>query len=961
MDRFQSTGFSRRLALMGASALALSGALAVSPTAYAQSKPPAAGVVEEVIVTGSRVITNGNNSPTPVTVSTAEDLLKAQPAGVIQGLNALPALIGSVNSTSSNQQGGYNLLNLRGVGFLRGLFLYDGRRIGPTQGATGLFTGSVDLDVIPQLLLKRVDVVTGGASAVYGSDAVSGVVNFITDNNFNGIKANASYGISTYSDDRKLNLGVAAGRELFGGRGHVEASFEHYDAPGVAGREARSATAGDYMVQGSSPSALAAGFAQGTVQNPLILTSGSVLSTATYGGMINSGPLANLMFAQQRVLSPFVNGAPTGTGGVQIGGSGAKYTRSTIVAAQRNDRFFARFDYAFSDAVHGYVQGNSSQYSDGYTGQNVFLNRVTLGYNNPFLQGVTSPVAIPTTGTFTFSKMEEGLPNYQFQSHEYYYVAAAGLDGTLGKYKWNLDFQHTDSNFHLRANTNVNAGRLYAALNAVVNPANGQIVCNAALVNPATYGGCVPLNLFGPGAESAAAIAYVERASHSVTRNTNDEVTATIAGSPFSTRAGAVNMAVSGDFRRLTYGVVSDSSALTPVDCVGIQFNCTSSTTMNLTNLITPLNTVDETVGEVAVEADIPILSGLSFADQFNINAAARYTNYSTSGSVVTWKIGGTWRINDQLTLRATRSRDIRAPSLSDLYNPPTPLPKNYSDFLTGQSGLVLDYSEGNANLQPERADTSTAGVVWRPAAISGLSLAIDAYRILINDALGSIDASAPSTAATCRASGGASPVCALYTRPFPYSNTTPANYPTRLATQSLNIAAVDTYGADFEVNYATNLASRPLSARVLFTWQPHLYYDNGPLGIVDVGGAADGVTGLPATSSLKLIANATYQITDKLSLFLQERWRGPLRQNGSKSIYYAIGKLESVAYTDFTATYSVTRTLTAYFNVQNLFNKAPPPWASSGATLQMNYLGGYAASDDLEGRYYTLGFRLKM
>ena len=288
----------------------------------AEASEDAATKGGDIVVTGSRLIRNGNNSPTPVTIASTQDLLETQPNSVINGLNTLPGLLGSLSTTSNVNSGGYNTINLRGVGTLRALVLYDGHRVGPTQGGINASSaGAVNVDVIPQMLLQRVDVVTGGASAVYGSDAVSGVVNFITDTKFEGLKANAQSGISTYGDDRKINLGIAYGRKLFGDRGHIEFSYEYRDAPGFD-RADRRFFDPIYTEQGS----VVGGGTPGTAGNPFQLTTGAILGTSSFGGLINTGPLSNLNFKQNGVLSPFVRGTATGTMGVEIGGDGAYYT-----------------------------------------------------------------------------------------------------------------------------------------------------------------------------------------------------------------------------------------------------------------------------------------------------------------------------------------------------------------------------------------------------------------------------------------------------------------------------------------------------------------------------------------------------------------------------------------------------------------------------------------------------------
>ena len=921
----------------------------------------------DVVVTGSRVIRNGNNSPSPVTIASTQDLLETQPNSVVNGLNTLPGLLGSLSTTSNVNSGGYNTINLRGVGTLRALVLYDGHRVGPTQGGINASSaGAVNVDVIPQMLLQRVDVVTGGASAVYGSDAVSGVVNFITDTKFNGFKANLQSGISTYGDDRKINAGVAYGRRLFDDRGHVEFSYEFRDAPGF-GRAARRFFDPIYTEQGS----VVGGSTPGTAGNPFKLTTGAILATSSFGGLVNTGPLSGLNFTQNGILTPFVHGTATGTSGVEIGGDGAYYTRSTAGASQRVHQAFGRFDYDLTDDIRFYAQGAYTHLDQAYTQQNLLLNRVAIGYNNAYLSTlqpqyqtiIRAQLAAAPAGTnpsFLLSKLDTAFPNFRIEASQNYYMAAGGLKGKAGRFDWSVDYYHTDSRLRLRNVSNIDTGRLYAALNGVVGP-TGQIVCNAALVNPSVYGGCIPLNVFGPTSESAAAIAYIQRQTQNTQRYTTNDVSGTLGGALFSLPAGPVNVALNGEYRKLTYSVSSNATPSDPVSCTGVQFNCTATTAPYLGGSTAIRTPVKQEVAEGAIEADIPILANVRFVQAFNINGAARYTHYDTSGSVATWKVGATWKVDDAITLRATRSRDIRAPNLTDLFAPATFTPSNYLDLHTNTSGLINRFSQGNSSLRPEKADTLTAGVVLRPGFIPGFSLAVDYYRIEINQAIVIIDPFQTTTQATCEASGGTSPVCALYIRPLPFSNTTGANYPTQLVTQALNVASVNTEGVDFEANYDARIADRALSVRALVNWQPHLRYNNGPNGIFDIGGAADGVGGLPPIPSVKVVASAAYEVVPGVRLRVQERWRSALRQNGAPTLVFADGKVPSVAYTDATLTFNVNAAFSASLNVQNLFDKDPPPFASTGGSVQPNYLGGYAQGDDIEGRFITFGVKLRL
>ena len=811
-------------------------------------------------------------------------------------------------------------------------------------------------------MLKRVDVVTGGASAVYGSDAVSGVLNFITDTAFTGLQANLRGGVSTYGDDFKTNASVAFGRDVAEGRGHFEASYEYRKSTGAL-RSDRPFFDTFWTDQG----AVVGGGTVGTTDNPYKLTANAVVATVSFGGLINSGALSGLNFTQNGLLSPFVHGTPTGTTGVEIGGQGAYYTRSTIDLPQDSQKAFARFDYSFPHEVHGFAQVAATQSTYQGVGQNLLLSRVNIGYNNAFLSAiqpeyralVSQQLAANPLGSFQFSKMETLYPNSSTRNRERYDMVQTGLSGLAGAFAWDVGYVHTDSQYRSENPNGVDNAHLHAALNAVVNPANGQIVCNAALANPSVYGGCVPLNVFGPTSENAAALAYIRHVPHSAQLYTSDDVSGSLVGAPFSLPGGEVNMAFSGEWRRLTFETQSDSPPTTPVNCIGIQFSCTSSLAPFSGGQTAILAPVDQTVSEVAYEVDAPLLADWPHVLAFNLSAAVRYTNYNTSGGAWTWKVGGVWRIDDQFTVRATRSRDIRAPNLTDLFAPRGSGQSQYVDMHTGASGVIPSISQGNPDLQPEKADTTTVGIVWRRD--DRLSLSLDAYRIRISDAIVSIIPFQPATQTACELSNGEAEVCALYVRPFPFSNRTAANYPTALYNQSLNVASLDTYGLDVEANYATELLGRQLTLRALFNWQPHLLYDNGPAGKIDVGGAADGVGGLPPIPLMKFVISGSYHPTDLLTLRFQERWRGPLDQNGSKGLFFADGKVPAIGYTDVTATYDLSKRVSVSLNIQNLFNANPPAYASAGGSLQPNYLGGYAQGDDIVGRYFTLGLRLRM
>jgi len=266
-----------------------------------------------IVVTGSRVIKNGNNSPSPTTIASTQELLAVQPGQLNDALQSLPVFAGSRGSasnpsstgSSTGGNGAANVISLRGLGGQRTLPLLDGQRIPPT-----MFNGNVDVDLIPQMLTERVDVVTGGVSAVYGSDAVSGVVNYIIDKKFNGVKFQASQGVSSRGDGWKTDVGVAFGTQFAGNRGHFEASYEFQNEKGVLYHSDRSWTR-QAGVTGA-----------GTASNPYTLIQDTRLGTSAFGGLITNGVLAGQTFKSDGVLSPFVHGQSTGISSIESAAMG---------------------------------------------------------------------------------------------------------------------------------------------------------------------------------------------------------------------------------------------------------------------------------------------------------------------------------------------------------------------------------------------------------------------------------------------------------------------------------------------------------------------------------------------------------------------------------------------------------------------------------------------------------------
>lgn len=935
------------------------GALALAQPAFAQDQSaqdaPAedtATSAETIVVTGSRITSNGDNQPTPVTVASTELLLKTTPTNIPDGLNKLPIFAlsrgtANLNNPSDNFTG--NFLNLRGFGINRNLVLLDGQRVAPSS-----LTGAVDTNSLPQILVQRVEVVTGGASAVYGSDAVSGVVNFVLDKKFEGLKLEGQSGISSRGDAFSWRAAGAFGTSFADGRGHFIASYEHFQQDGIDDKEDRPTGADIYAVAGS-----------GTTADPFRLITNARNSAIPFQG---ANLFTGRVFVAPGVLGDPVRGTPQG-GALASGGDGFYGIGSSATADLETDQAFARASYDLTETINFYVQGTYSQSKTSNTFYPNLIFPTIVGGDNAFL----SPAAQAELGpVFLYSRVFDDREHaLGVRNKTTNWAAAAGLTGSAGDFDWTVHYQHSESRAVNTQVNNVLLGNLFASLDAVDQgafsggAANGNIVCRVTLTNPTVYPGCVPLNGFGASpASQDAALDYITGDNFNVPNFKMDTVSASFGGTAFENWAGPVQFAISGEYRRLSLDYSSNTPSDVFADCTGIRFGCTpGATPVFRDTLITPIS-VGETVKEGAIEINFPLVSD-SAVGSINLTGAARYTDYSTSGGVTTWKIGGDWDITDDLRLRATISRDIRAPSLFERFQPATGGASGYFDLLTnssGPSGIVTTETGGNPNLVPEEADTLTFGAVYKPSFAPGLSFAVDYYRIELGNAISQIDGRQASIQAACNASGGTNTFCDLYERPFPFTNTTAANFPTLVRIATLNASSIETWGIDGEVNYSFEVGDEGrILLRGLVGYQPELTTILAPGVEPQIGAGAAATQSTGGVPKVRLTGFASYS-TPSFSVDLQQRWRSSLVRDATRSLVFADGKVAAVAYTDMTFTWFAgeDKNKAFFVSVQNLFDQDPPVYLTAGTSGTPAFSFPATSGDDIIGRYFTAGVRLR-
>jgi outer membrane receptor protein involved in Fe transport len=906
--------------------------------------------VEEVVVTGTHLVTNGNAQPTPVTVISTNDLLAASPKGMAEGLVELPSFIGSNSRTvgGAAANAGHTYLNLRGLGVQRNLVLLDGRRFVPTSDG-----GAPDINLFPQLLVKRVEVVTGGASAAYGSDAVAGVTNFVLDNEFTGLKALASGAVTSYGDDATYRASIAGGKSFFEGRLHLVASADITHSDGVAGyviggpdrpwqKEGRFLMSNPAVGPGhpASPS------------NPSLIPGKDVrFPYASYGGVISSGPLAGIQFLPGGVSAPFNYGANRSSGYME-GGDGATSAGGANLETPLNAKvFFTHASYKLSDDLSAYAEGLFGQ-TDVYmkAGPSYGYNSTayTIYRDNAFLPAdIAEKMDKLTATSFPLGRWNLDLGIYKKTVQSKTWRGVLGFEGRFGDgWTWDVYYQHGQNRGRFVGENGMIPANLYNAVDAVRDPATGQPVCNSTLTNPGN--GCVPINLFGAGSPSAAAIAYVMGEPYALQTVKEDVAAAGIHGQPLSSWAGPIQLAAGFEHRREGVNQVVDSLSTIRVTGNGIRGFPRSLIGTQGGYFLGNSNPVDGAydVNEVYAETGVPLASGLPWAQSLDLNAALRLTKYSSVGRVNTWKVGLSYLPVNDLRLRGTVSHDVRAPNVGELYLSQAQTIQTVLDSAHNNSSATATIIlPGNPNLVAEESNTVTYGLVFQPRWASGFSTAIDVFHIKILHAIGRL--SSQQTVDQC-VQGNAF-LCGLITR-------TDNGSISIVTTPNLNLAQMTENGIDLESNYNTDISdwhhslAGNLTVRALATYVSKLASTTQGSPTIDRAGS----------TPFRLNLSATYGIGG-FEAFVLERMIG---RRAIDTTYTAStlanNNIGQIWYTDLTLSYRPRFTSGDYqifATINNLFNRDPPTGILPGSTQ-----GTPTISDpyDAIGRFYTLGVRLR-
>ncbi|KQT34616.1 TonB-dependent receptor [Sphingomonas sp. Leaf412] len=1008
----------RRLTFSGSALLALAAGLATpaaaqtqpSSTATAQIGDPAPDTGADpaqgdVVVTGTRIVRDGFQAPTPLTVLTLEEIQNSSPSNNIADfVNQLPSLAGGFRPSNSrlnlsSGQAGINTMNLRNLGSERTLVLLDGRRSVPST-----VTGLVDVNTIPQSLVKSVEVVTGGASSAYGSDAVAGVVNFVLDKKYSGLKVTVDSGVTEEGDGFNYSFSVAGGTS-FGadGRGHILLAGELAHRDGIFQVDRDWNATGYVRIQDPAWTT--------TSTTPRYLIRRQVgAANSTPGGLItnSTGATANslrgLYFGQAGQVLQYQYGAltfpsATGTapptltqgGSWQVNDSGRR-----IGLDPEDDRhgIFGRVSYEVADDIEVFAEG-------AYNKQDIFFNAgpnlatgIALNATgcaaaasaaaapltcNAFLYNTLGPARLAGITGVTLATTAVDLPFRAIDNRrevQRYAIGAEGSTEVLGKRAtWNVYGQYGRADLREQLRNIMNITRMNNATAAVFAPvgnaggyAPGSIQClvnvdaNATNNDPA----CVPLNRLGVGVANPAAINYVLGNPY------RDEIVEqynagfNVSLTPFATWAGDVSVALGAEYReeKIRGFVPAEFQPVSTVDTAG------RPATTNRWSVGNYLPTNGKfNVKEAYIETVVPLGFGLEF------NGAARATRYSTAGYVTTWKAGATWQPIDDIRVRVTRSRDIRAPNLNDLFqggsansdairNPIYTNDGANGPASFGYSGFVT----GNPNLTPEKADSWNAGVVLSPRFLPGFNLSVDYFRIDLKEGINTF--SAQQIADLCYLQSQQAFCDAISIDP---ARSTAAQPYLLIRSQPFNAASQLVRGVDIDASYRWSIgdtvgpADGNLTVRGLATRYIDNLFDSGVPGTVILDSV--GVNGGQFSTPKWIFRGSVAYDTKDFSITAVGRGvsSGKYAANGIECstscpandpnfFTYDDNQVSGLFYADLNLTQKIDMggaEAQVFFNVTNLFNRWPLLLPETGLAANSTY-------SDLLGRQFRVGVRMQ-
>jgi len=974
-------------------------------SSVAAQEEPAAAPASEIVVTGSRIARPDYTADSPILSFNEDKFENTGRVTLERALAELPQFTGSfgaanAGSTSTALNGGQAYGSLRGLGPKRTLVLLDGRRLQPSNP-----DGSIDLNTLPENLVENVEVITGGASTTYGSDATAGVVNFKLKRKVDGIEIRSTYGFSTYGDGTQFRIGANGGLTFNEDRGNL-VLYGDFTKRGRAAQSVR-----DFYLRRTPTQFGTSTLPQGNVlfgaNTPTTAAVNAVFARyglpnaftgARYTGQIafnQDGTLfSNLTSRVLNLRDPETDFAYIATSGTtqQINFG---FPTATIQADLKRYTGFGKLDYAVTDNIRAFVQGSYTNYtSTGISNPTLASNVYQLAapVTNPFIPADFRPIlasrTTPGANIILYKAFNLAGPRLQGYKYEVW-QGTAGLSGKLGikDWTWELYGSVSQARFRNDQSGGVSASAVQQLLFA---PDGGRSLCAGGL------------NLFGDFQPSQGCVDFIRR--DTVNRNSLKQrtVEGNLQGALFDWWGGEVRFAAGADYRYNNYTFTADPAfgVLGP--------NGQSSEILGYSVLLNAAGAIN--TKEVYGELLVPLLRDLPLVRRFSIDLGYRYSDYNTVGGVNTYKATADWQVFAPLRFRGGWNRAIRTPSVGELFAPTSTASINIgtasptstqgdpcdvrSSYRQGANGAqvrslclaqgipasiidtyqlgtaqVFALTGGNPDLQEESADTYSVGAVitspFRAAAIRRMSLSIDAYRIKISDAIGPL--SIAQGIQNCFNAGGNNPTfdisnlfCGLITQRNP-STGVPINPRQPL----LNLGKYTVQGIDVQFDWRFDFADFGLGDVGSFNFNTAVsYLDQFKIQALPGGPTYDYANAIGSAGQIEAAAGIAHP-----------RWKATT--SGAYTLGIAtvgvvwrhIGRLKdaSVAVTPASTIPGVPVYNVYDFNlrvktpfgselragVTNAFNKKPPIYGG-----QLNQFD--AQNYDVIGRYFFFGITQK-
>lgn len=939
--------------------VALVAALTV-PTSQAQERSNAAAQneLEELVVTGTRLSRKADYVSISPIVTVDQSAIEATGVPTVElVLNRLPQFVPTDTATSNNSGDGVATANLRGLQPNRTLVLLDGRRIVPSGGSN-----EVDINLIPPQLIEKIEVVTGGASSTYGSDAIAGVVNFILRRDFSGVQATTRYGATERGDGESFDASLLFGGNFAEGRGNAVAAFSYADRDSVFKSDR------DFSAETGASGTLPQGTADAVGSN--LPTQAAVDSVFSSYGIAPGTVLNNSGLSFNSDATLFFRGAnyrgPTTAAysNIPITGTFNSTADTYLIVPLERYTAFGRITYQLTSSVEVFGQFNFSEYEGNpLLGGTPAAGNPSTSAGNGFLVPLSNPFIPADLLTIAASRPNPNAPllvrkrfadvGPRFRVNDYSVNQFTfGARGSLwNDWTWDL---HASRGKVDRTETLNNAISHRAMRTLLEAPDGGASLCEGGY------------NLFGENGISAECQAYVSRISTAAFENDQHIGELIAQGTLFRLPAGEVRAAIGVSYRDESFSRVPDATS-SERDIVSNPADPSlDQNTQALISGHSPTSVSGSTnTEELFAEVSVPLLREVPGIYELTVDLGARQSRYDTVGTVSTYKGGLDWRLVPSLRLRGGYSRAVRAPNVTELFSPISlgnvqigapgslgsgdpcdvagayrtgpdgaairqlcldqGIPDSLIDSFTLLNTFVQQTTGGNPNLKEETADTYSFGVVWTPTA--DLSVSADVYSIELEDAVGSINGSRMLINCFNNPTGG--PTNPNFSNDNFFCNTIERDSSTGeiidVNAVRTNLGYIETAGVDFQVD-----------------WRFDLKNTYGSIGVNLVGTYLDKFDVLPVLGGV--VEERVGSVSNSVGSNYSE-WRtlmsvdynnGPLtaglswqRIEGVEDFNAGGRAAPTIDYFDANVLWNVGEKLSIRAGVLNLTDKQPPEYSS--------------------------------